>query len=44
LHTGDILGSIAQEVNVPVERLIELNNLIDANVVFPGQMLCTALK
>jgi hypothetical protein len=44
VRSGDILGSIAQEVNVPVERLIELNNLVDANIVFPGQMLCTALK
>lgn len=44
VRSGDVLSVIAQEVNVSVERLIELNNLIDANEVFPGQMLCLALE
>ena len=44
VRSGDSLGLIAQEVNVSVERLIELNNLINANEVFPGQMLCIDLR
>lgn len=44
VRSGDALGVVAQELNVPVTRLIELNNLVNANVVFPGQMLCTSLK
>ncbi len=44
VQSGDVLGTIALDTNVTVERLIELNNLVDANVVFPGQLLCTALK
>lgn len=42
VRSGDSLGLIAQEVEVSVTRLIQLNNLIDANIVFPGQMLCLA--
>jgi LysM repeat protein len=42
VRSGDSLGLIAQEVDVTVTRLIQLNNLIDANEVFPGQMLCLA--
>lgn len=44
VRSGDILGSIAQEVNVSVDGLIALNNLINANIVFPGQMLCIDLE
>lgn len=44
VRSGDILGLIAQEINVSVERLIEINNLIDANLVLPGQMLCTRVE
>jgi LysM repeat protein len=44
VRSGDVLGIIAQEVNVPVQRLIDLNNLIDPNVIYPGQLLCTKLK
>jgi LysM repeat protein len=44
VRSGDSLGLIAQEVNVSVERLIELNNLVNSNVVFPGQMLCLGLE
>lgn len=40
VRSGDILGVIAQEQNVSVDRLVEINNLIDPSVVFPGQMLC----
>jgi hypothetical protein len=40
VRSGDILSLIAQDVDVPVERLVEINNLIDANLVLPGQMLC----
>lgn len=44
VRSGDILSSIAQEVNVSVGRLVSLNNLISTNVVFPGQMLCIDLN
>jgi LysM repeat protein len=44
VQSGDVLGTIALDTNVTVERLTELNNLVNANVVFPGQLLCTALK
>ncbi|MFZ6027922.1 MAG: LysM peptidoglycan-binding domain-containing protein [Chloroflexota bacterium] len=44
VRSGDVLGLIAQEVDVSVERLVEINNLIDASLVFPGQMLCTEVE
>ena len=44
VRSGDVLSLIAQEVNVTVERLVSLNNLINASVVFPGQLLCIDLK
>jgi LysM repeat protein len=44
VRSGDFLSLIAQEVNVTVERLVALNNLVNASVVFPGQMLCIDLK
>ena len=44
VQSGDVLSTIALDTKVTVERLIELNNLVDANLVFPGQLLCTALK
>jgi LysM repeat protein len=44
VRSGDSLGLIAQEVNVTVERLVALNNLLNASVVFPGQMLCIDLE
>jgi LysM repeat protein len=44
VQSGDVLSTIALDTRVTVERLIELNNLVNANVVFPGQLLCTALK
>ena len=44
VHSGDVLGSIAQDVNVSVEQLVQRNNLLTANVVFPGQLLCITRK
>ncbi len=44
VRSGDSLGLIAQETNVSDARLVELNNLINANVIFPGQMLCIDLE
>lgn len=44
VRSGDVLGVIALDVNVSVERLVEINNLVDANLVLPGQMLCIALQ
>ena len=44
VRSGDSLGLIAQEVNVTVARLIQLNNLVDPNEVFPGQLLCIDLE
>jgi LysM repeat protein len=44
VRSGDFLSLIAQEVNVTVERLVALNNLVNASVVFPGQLLCIDLK
>jgi len=44
VRSGDVLGVIAQELNVSVTRLVEINNLIDANLVLPGQMLCTRVE
>lgn len=44
VRSGDILGLVAQDVNVSVERLVEINNLVDANLVLPGQMLCTRVE
>ena len=44
VRSGDVLGVIAQEQNVTVERLVAINNLLNANVVFPGQLLCVSLK
>lgn len=40
VRSGDVLSIIAQEQNVSVANLVSINNLMDANVVFPGQMLC----
>jgi len=40
VRSGDVLGVIAQEQNVSVSSLVALNNLVDASIVFPGQMLC----
>jgi hypothetical protein len=40
VRSGDVLSVIAQEQNVSVDQLVSINNLYDANVVFPGQMLC----
>ena len=42
--SGDVLSVVAQEVEVSVEQLVSINNLIDANVLFPGQMLCIELE
>lgn len=44
VRSGDFLSFIAQEFNVSIERLVEINNLVDANLVLPGQMLCTELE
>ncbi|MBN2501594.1 MAG: LysM peptidoglycan-binding domain-containing protein [Anaerolineales bacterium] len=44
VRSGDILGTIAQDENVSVQRLMAINNLVDATVVFPGQMLCTGVQ
>lgn len=44
VRSGDVLGLIAQDVGVSVERLMEINNLLNANIVFPGQMLCVEVK
>lgn len=44
VRSGDFLSVIAQDFNVRVERLVEINNLIDANLVLPGQMLCIELE
>ena len=43
VRSGDFLSFIAQEFNVSIERLVEINNLVDANLVLPGQMLCIEL-
>ena len=40
VRSGDVLSVIAQEQNVSVNQLVSINNLYDADVVFPGQMLC----
>lgn len=39
---GDTLTKIAQRFGIPVQRLIELNDLLDINVIYPGQRLCIA--
>jgi LysM repeat protein len=44
VQSGDILSGIAQDENVSVTQLVEINNLIDSSTVFPGQMLCTELN
>ena len=44
VRSGDSLSLIAQEIKVTVERLVAFNNLLNASVVFPGQMLCIDLK
>ena len=42
--SGDFLSTNAQDYDVSVERLVEVNNLIDANLVLPGQMLCLEVE
>lgn len=44
VRSGDFLSTIAQDYDVSVERLVEVNNLIDANLVLPGQMLCLEVE
>ena len=44
VRSGDVLGIVAQETNVSVDQLVDINNIIDASVIYPGQMLCTELK
>lgn len=36
---GDTLWSIAQKNNSTVQRLTELNNLSNPNVIYPGQLI-----
>ncbi len=39
VQSGDTLGSIAQEFNVPVATLVEVNGLTDAGLIHIGQVL-----
>ncbi|RME78359.1 MAG: LysM peptidoglycan-binding domain-containing protein [Chloroflexi bacterium] len=39
VQRGDTLNAIARKYGVPVERLIEANNIVNPNLIFPGQKL-----
>lgn len=39
VQNGDSLAKIARQFNVTVEDLIRVNQLTDANVIYPGQVL-----
>lgn len=39
VKVGDTLWGISQRFKVPLEKLVQLNNLIDPNILFPGQKI-----
>ena len=36
---GDSLYKIAKRYNTTVKKLVELNNIKNANIIYPGQIL-----
>ena len=39
VKSGDTLSEIAQKFNTTVEKLVELNNIQNPNLIYPGQVL-----
>lgn len=39
VQSGDVLWKIAKDNNISIDSLVDLNNLTDPNMIYPGQML-----
>ncbi len=42
VKSGDVLWKIAKDLNIPMEKLIQINNLQNPNLIYAGQILKTA--